>query len=84
VQAELERFLARLLTDSELRERFFADPAGVAKQEGLSQAEASAMAAVPAQDLRIAARSYEHKRKSAPPRRSRLRSLVNWFRLGRR
>jgi hypothetical protein len=84
VQAEVERFLARLLTDPELRERFFADPAGVATQEGLSQTEASAMAAMPAQDLRIAARSYAHKRKSTPPRRSRLRSLVNWFRLRRR
>jgi hypothetical protein len=84
VQADVERFLARLLTDAQLRDRFFADPLGAALAEGLSPEEAQGVAAMPLRDLRIAARSYEYKRKSMPSRISRLRSLLDWFRLRRR
>ena len=70
MQADIERFLARLLTDRAFRERFVADRINVAQQEGLSRAEAQAMAAMPVQDLRTAARSYQHKRDSkGSPRR---------------
>jgi hypothetical protein len=79
MQADVERFLARLLTDPGLRERFLADRAGVANEAGLSPEEAQAMARMPSQDLRTAARSYEHKRDAKVPRRWR-NWLINWFR----
>jgi hypothetical protein len=79
MQADVERFLARLLTDPGLREQFLADRAGVAKDAGLSQEEAEAMARMPSQDLRTAARSYQHKRDAKAPRRGR-NWLVDWFR----
>jgi hypothetical protein len=70
MQADIERLLARLLTNRAFRERFLADPADIARQEGLSPEEAQAVAAMPMQDLRTAARSYQHKRDSkGPPRR---------------
>jgi hypothetical protein len=64
MQADLERLLARLLTDQEFLERFLADPAGVAGDEGLSPEEASAVACLSSQDLRIAAHCYQLKRDS--------------------
>jgi hypothetical protein len=64
MQADVERLLARLLTDGELRERFIADPARIAIAEGLSAEEAEMIARMPVQDLRTAGRSYEHKRKT--------------------
>jgi hypothetical protein len=64
MQADIERFLARLLTDRGFREQFLASPADVAQKEGLSPAEAQAVAAMPVQDLRTAAHSYQHKRDS--------------------
>jgi hypothetical protein len=79
MQADVERFLARLLTDPGLRERFLADRAGVAKDAGLSPEEADAMARMPSQDLRIAARSYQHKRNSKASRPAR-NWLVDWLR----
>ena len=79
MQADVERFLARLLTDRAFRERFLADPAGVASQEGLSPEEARAMASMPLRDLRTAARSYQHKRDSKVQRSARYR-LIDWFR----
>jgi pantoate kinase len=74
MQADVERFLARLLTDPALRERFLADRAGVAKQAGLSPEETEAMARMPSQDLRTAARSYQHKRDASVQRGGR-----NWL-----
>ena len=82
MQADVERFLARLLTDRAFRERFLADPAGVASQEGLSPEEAQSIAAMPVQDLRTAARSYQHKRDSKVQRSPRSR-LIDWFRAKR-
>jgi len=64
MQADVERLLARLLTDRELRERFIADPTRIAIAEGLSAEEAELIARMPVQDLRAAGRSYEHKRKA--------------------
>ena len=78
MQADVERLLAQLLTDQAFRERFLADPAGVAKAEGLSPDEAEAVARMPTQDLRTAARSYQHKRDATAHRRGR-RGLVDWL-----
>jgi hypothetical protein len=83
MQADVERLLARLLTDRELRERFLADPAGIARGEGLSPEEAEAVARMPMQDLRIAARSYQHKR-DAKAQKARRNWLFGWFRSVRR
>ena len=74
MQTDVERFLARLLTDPGLRERFLADRIGVAKDAGLSPEEAEGVARMPSQNLRTAARSYQHKRAAKVPRGAR-----NWF-----
>ena len=66
MQADVEAFLARLLVDPDLRERFLADPAPVAMVQGLSEEEGRALAAMNADDLRNAARSFAHKRARAP------------------
>jgi hypothetical protein len=80
MQADVERLLARLLTDRALRERFLADPADVAREEGLSPEEAEAVALMPAQDLCTAARSYQHKRE-ANARQRGARRLRDWLRI---
>jgi hypothetical protein len=77
MQADVERFLARLLTDPRLRERFLADKAQVAREAGLSPEEAQAVAQMQSQDLRAAARSYQHKRDANAPRRRR--RWLGWF-----
>ena len=64
MQADVERLLARLLTDRQLRDRFVADSRGVAMAEGLSREETEMVAQMPARDLHTAARSYEHKRRA--------------------
>jgi hypothetical protein len=79
VQSDVERLVARLLTDGGFRERFLADPQGIASQEGLSAEETAAVTQVSAQDLRTAARSYQHKRDSGVRRRGRS-WLVDWLR----
>jgi hypothetical protein len=73
MQADVERLLARLLTDGALLERFLADPATVARQEGLSPPEADAVARMPAPGLRAAARSFQHKRDASTQRSVRKR-----------
>ncbi len=83
MQADVERILARLLTDRGFRERFLADPAGIAREEGLSPEEVEAMARMPVQDLRTAARSYQHKRDATAQRGAR-KWLLDWFRAKRR
>jgi hypothetical protein len=62
MQADVERFLARLFADTEFRERFLADPAQTARENGLSAEECAAVTLIPARDLRTAARSYDRKR----------------------
>ena len=79
MQADVERFLARLLTDRGFRERFLAAPSDVARHEGLTPEEAEAVARIPARGLRTAARSYQHKR-DASPRGGRRKWWANWFR----
>jgi hypothetical protein len=78
MQADVERLMARLLTDRELRERFIADPARVALQQGLSAAEAEMIARMSAQDLRTAGRGYEHKRNTMQ-KRPRRASFARWL-----
>jgi hypothetical protein len=79
MQADVERLLARLMTERELRERFVSDARGVATQEGLSPDEAEAVARLPTQDLLTAARSLEHKRNAKRERDGRWR-LLGWLR----
>jgi hypothetical protein len=79
MQADVERLLARLLTDRAFLERFLADPIDMARQEGLSPGEAQAVAAMPMQDLRTAARSYQHKRDSKVRCGGR-NWLISWLR----
>jgi hypothetical protein len=78
MQADVERLLARLLTDGELRERFVADPARVAIAAGLSAEEAASIARIPMRDLRVAGRGFDHKRKA---KRKGVRStwFAGWF-----
>jgi hypothetical protein len=75
MQHRLEEFLARLLTDPQLRERFLAAPSAVAEAGGLSTEECRAVAEIVPQDLHTAARSFAHKR-----RLKRLRGRSIWFR----
>jgi pantoate kinase len=79
MQADIERLLARLYTDPQLRERFLDDAAGVAQEAGLSPSEAEAVAQMSAQDLGIAARSYQSKRASNAPGHA-TRGLGHWLR----
>lgn len=79
MQVDVERFLARLLTDREFRERFLAAPVDVARSEGLSPEEAEAVARMPSRGLRTAARSYQHKRESSARGGAR-NWWTNWFR----
>jgi hypothetical protein len=73
VRAILERLLARMLTDGALLERLLADPAKVARQEGLSSAEADAVARMPAPGLRATARGFQHERDASTQRGVRKR-----------
>jgi hypothetical protein len=60
--AEAQRLLAGLATDAELRDRFAADPVGVAAEFGLSPAEASSFAGLHQGQLDEFARSLIQKR----------------------
>jgi len=82
MQADVERLLARLFTDRRYRERFLADPLTVAREAGLSPAETEEVARMPGQDLRTAARSYQHKR-DANLRPGARKRLLDWLRIGR-
>jgi hypothetical protein len=78
MQADLERLMARLLTDRATRERFVANPAGLATEAGLSPEEAEAISRIEVQALLTAARSYDHKRRSK--QRGWKYPLPNWWR----
>jgi hypothetical protein len=80
MQADVEAFLARLLVDPDVRERFLAAPEQVAVAEGLSPEEARALAAMSADDLRNAARSLAHKRArtSRSGWRGRAAAFLRW------
>ena len=77
MQADVERLMARLMTDRALRERFVADPAAVARESGLSPPETEAIAKIPMADLHTAARSYDFKRAAE---RRRTHPLLAWWR----
>ena len=62
MQADVERFLALLYTDSKVRTSFLANPAAVAMEHGLSLEESQAMSAISVQDLETASRGFERKR----------------------
>lgn len=78
MQADLERLLAQLFVDRQLRERFISDPRQVAGEFSLSSEECEAVAKMPIQDLLAASQSYERKRmgKHAPGKLARLRRWV--------
>jgi hypothetical protein len=78
MQADIERLMARLLTDRALRERFVADSAAVARESGLSEAETVGLAGWPVDDLLTAGRSYDLKR-AAKRRRHRRHPLLKWL-----
>jgi hypothetical protein len=80
MQADVERLMARLMTDRALRERFVADPVAVARESGLSPQEAEAIAKIPVPDLLTAARSYDFKRAA----KGRAHPLLAWWRAKRR
>jgi len=82
MQADVEKLMARLLTDRSARERFIADPKAVAKEAGLSEEETEAMLRIPGQDLLVAGRSYDQKRLSKR-RRDWSPSLLYWLRARR-
>ena len=82
MQADIERLMARLLTDRALRERFVADSAALAHESGLSPEEAEAIAKVPVADLLTAARSYDFKR-AAKRRDGWKNPLLAWWRARR-
>jgi hypothetical protein len=82
MQADVEKLMARLLTDRAARERFVADRAAVAKEAGLSEEETEAMLRIPVQDLLVAGRSYDQKRISKH-RRGWNSSLLYFLRAGR-
>jgi hypothetical protein len=63
--AETQEALARLYTDADVRDRFFAGPRARAPGLGLSEAEAEALASVEQDRLRWFARSLVAKRLSA-------------------
>jgi hypothetical protein len=65
---EIQRALAQLYTDAGLRERFLADPRAVARALGLDRDDAEHLARLPAQPLRIFARSLLQKRMNAVAR----------------
>jgi hypothetical protein len=57
-----EAFLARIYTDAEARQRFLADPAGEAARAGLCAEDQAAALKIDRAGLRLAARSFAHKR----------------------
>ena len=76
----LESFLARLYTDAEMRARFLADAATEAQQAGLSPADRAAVLKIDPLQLRLAARSFAHKRrKRANAHRNHPTILGRWL-----
>jgi hypothetical protein len=57
-----EQFLARLYTDPAARARFLADPRAEAARAGLSSGQSRALEAIDRIGLKLAARSFAHKR----------------------
>lgn len=58
-----EAFLARLYVDADTRAQFFAAPHATARSAGLNDEECAALVAIDAEGLRLAAESFERKRR---------------------
>jgi hypothetical protein len=58
-----EGILARLYVDAEFRERFLRDPSGEGQILGLSAPQIETLAGIDRDDLALAARSFERKRR---------------------
>lgn len=72
----LESFLARLYTDPEMRARFLADAESEARQAGLSPADRAAVLRIDPVELRLAARSFAHKRRKRANGHSRRPTIL--------
>jgi hypothetical protein len=59
---KMERFLASLYVDAELRARFLVEPRGEAQRAGLNPAQCDALAAIDRVGLEMAANSFKRKR----------------------
>ena len=77
--ARLEAFLARLYVDSDARAEFLSDRGRAADAAGLDEAQRSAVVALDAGALELAARSFTHKRQHARALRPQSKRLP-WFR----
>ena len=76
----LESFLARLYTDAGMRARFLADADTETRLAGLSPADRAAVLKIDPVQLRLAARSFAHKRrKRANGHSSRPTILGRWL-----
>lgn len=83
--SRLESFLARLYTDPEMRARFLADADTEARQAGLSPTDHAAVLKIDPIQLRLAARSFAHKRRkranghSKPSRSKPFTIIQRWM-----
>jgi hypothetical protein len=75
----LESFLAQLYTDAEMRARFLANADSEARQAGLSPADRAAVLRIDPVQLRLAARSFAHKRRKRANGSSRPTILGRWL-----
>lgn len=66
---ELERFLATLYVDAEVRARFLAAPCDEARRAGLADEQCRALERIDRIGLEMAARSFERKRAGKERRR---------------
>jgi hypothetical protein len=79
----VEEFLARLYVDPEARRCFVAEPRECARRAGLAETDVTSLAALDADDLELAARSFAAKRsRRMTPGRTRWRAWLS--RLSRR
>jgi hypothetical protein len=72
-----EAFLARIYVDAQSRAKFLNDPAGAAREAGLTAEECEALEVIDRQGLEMAARSFARKRETKNAGRSR---LARWLR----
>jgi hypothetical protein len=68
--SELEKFLATLYVDAEVRARFLAAPGEEAKRAGLSEEHCRALQNIDRIGLELAARSFARKRAAKGGRRN--------------
>jgi hypothetical protein len=67
----VEQLLASLYTDAGVRDAFFADPLSVARDFGLDDTQAQALAGIDREAVELAARCYAAKRESHASKRKR-------------